>query len=101
VDILSKKDQIDTKNDNKDIKVLKDELCTRRVNMEAKIAIFRRNQLVEETTLLKEIQRNNTRKQEVQKELEKENGQAWEDNGVVYIEEIYVSNNQKIQEQIL
>ena len=66
--------------------MLKDELCIRRVNIEAKIAIFRGNQLVEETTLLKEIQRNNIRKQEVQKELEKENGQAWEDNGVVYME---------------
>jgi len=66
--------------------MLKDELCIRRVNIEAKIAIFRGNQLVKETTLLKEIQRNNIRKQEVQKELEKENGQAWEDNGVVYME---------------
>jgi len=34
------------------------------------------NQVVEETTLLNKIQRNNTREQEVQKELEKGDGQA-------------------------
>jgi len=33
-DILSRKDQVDTKDDNKDIKMLKDELWTRRINME-------------------------------------------------------------------
>jgi len=32
--------------------------------------------LVEETILLEEIQKNNMREQEVQKELEKEDGQA-------------------------
>jgi len=34
------------------------------------------NQVVEETTLLNKIQRNNTREQEAQKELEKGDGQA-------------------------
>jgi len=33
----------------------------KKVNIEAEIAIFKRNQLVEETTLLEEIQKNNTR----------------------------------------
>ena len=65
MDILSRKDQVDTKNNNKDIKMLKDELWTRRVNTKMKIVIFRGNQLVEETILLKEIQENNTREQEV------------------------------------
>ena len=64
--------------------------------------MFRGNQIVEETTLLEEIQKNNTREQKVQKELMKENGQSQEDNSVVYMEEkIYVPNNWKIQEQIL
>ena len=64
--------------------------------------MFRENQMVEETILLKEIQKNNTKEQKVQKELEKEDGQAQKDNGVVYMKEkIYVSNNWKIQEQIL
>ena len=38
--------------------------------------MFRENQLVEETTLLEEIRKKNTREQEVQRKLEKENGQA-------------------------
>ena len=38
--------------------------------------MFRENQLVEETTLLEKIRKKNTREQEVQKKLEKENGQA-------------------------
>jgi len=41
------------------------------------------------------LENNNTREQEVQKKLKK-------DNGVVYMEKkIYVLNNRKIQEQIL
>ena len=58
--------------------------------------------MVEKITLLEEIRRNQTRKQEVQEELEKDKVQAQKDNGIVYIEgKIYVPNNQKIQEQIL
>jgi len=46
---------------------------------------------------LDEIRRNQTRKQKVQKKLEKDDGQAWENDSIIYIEErIYVSNNQKI-----
>ena len=46
--------------------------------------------------LFKEIQKNNMREQEVQKELKKKDGQAWKDDRVVYIEEkIYIPNNQK------
>ena len=82
--------------------MLKDELWKRRLVTEAEIVVFRRNQIVKETILLEEIQRNNIREQEVQKELEEDNGQVWEDNKVVYMEgKIYISNNQKIQEQIL
>jgi len=34
--------------------------------------------------------------------LEKDNGQAWKDNRIVYMKEkIYIPNNQKIEEQIL
>jgi len=43
--------------------------------------------------LLDEIQKNNIREQ-VQKELEKEDGQTWKENRMVYMEEkVYVSNN--------
>ena len=35
------------------------------------------------------------------KELDKQDGQAWEDNDIVYVDErIYIPNNKKIQEQI-
>ena len=44
--------------------------------MKAKIAIFRENQLVEETILLKEIQKSNMRKQKAQNKLEKKDSQA-------------------------
>lgn len=74
VDILSRKDQVDTKKDNKNIKILKDKLWKQRQVMVAEIAIFKGNQIVEETILLEEIQKNNIREQEVQRELEKDNG---------------------------
>ena len=45
-----------------------------KTNTKANI-LSRKNQVVEEITLLEEIQRNNTRKQEVVKELEKNNSQ--------------------------
>ena len=35
-------------------------------------------------------------------ELKKEDGQAWEDNVIVYVNgQIYIPNNRKIQEQML
>ena len=64
--------------------------------------MIRRNQVVEETTILEEIRKNKTKKQEVCKELEKEDGQSYEENGIVYVDErIYIPNNQKIRERIL
>lgn len=42
--------------------------------MVAEIAIFKGNQIVEEIILLEEIQKNNIREQEVQRELEKDGG---------------------------
>ena len=54
------------------------------------------------TILLKEIQRNSIKKQEVLKELEKDKEQAWKDDRIVYTEgKIYILNNQRIWEQIL
>jgi len=58
--------------------------------------------VVKETMSLKEIQQNRTREHKVAKELDKQDGQAWKDNGIVYIDEkIYIPNNKKIREQIL
>ena len=56
--------------------MLKEKLWIRRIHIEAKVIILRENQVVEETTLLKVIQRNNTREQELLKESEKDNEQA-------------------------
>ena len=61
-DILSRKNQVNTKEDNKDIKMLKDKIWKRRQTTEVEIVIFEGNKVVEETTLLEEIQKNNTRK---------------------------------------
>ena len=64
--------------------------------------MIQRNQVVEETTLLEEIQQNETKEQEVHRELEKEDGQSWKKNGIVYVDgRIYVLNSQRIKERIL
>ena len=64
--------------------------------------MLKRNSIIEKMDLLKEIQQNRTKKQEVMQELKKEDGQAWEDNVIVYVDErIYIPNNRKIQEQVL
>ena len=81
--------------------MLKDEMQTRK-KISAKVKMIRRNQVVEETTILEEIRKNKTKEQEVCKELEKEDGQSYEENRIVYVNgRIYVPNNQKIRERIL
>lgn len=88
---------MDMTENNKNIKILKDELQTRRISIEAKIVIIRKNQAVEKTTLLEEIRKNQIREQKVQKKLEKDKGQAWKDDRMVYIKgRIYITNNRKI-----
>ena len=58
--------------------------------------------MVEETTMLEEIQQNGIKGQEVQRELEIKDEQLWEEDGIVYVNRrIYISNNQKIKEKIL
>ena len=92
-DILSRKNQINTKDNNKDIKMLKNKLWTRRVSTETKVIVLRENQVVKETILLDKIRRNQTREQEVQKELENNDKQVWEID-----RRIYIPNNWKIWE---
>ena len=74
---------MNTQEDNKDIQMLKKELWTRR--MTAEITILKRYKLLEDSNLLEEIQRNNTRRHKVEQELKKENGLAWEQDGIIYI----------------
>ena len=58
--VLSRKDQVDTIENNKDVQLLKEEMWMRKITT-AEVMIIWRNQVVEETTLLEEIQRNCTR----------------------------------------
>jgi len=100
VDILSRKDQVNTKEDNKDIQLLKDKLWQWRTT--AEITMIKRKTIVEEGNILKEIKRNTTREKEVVQALKKEDSLTWEEDGVVYMEgRIYVPNNKKIKEEIL
>ena len=67
-----------------------------------KIRIFDNRKVVEETDIIKKIKRNGTREKEVLQALQKEDGSAWEENEVVYMEgRIYVPNNKDIKEEIL
>ena len=99
-DILSRKDQVNTKEDNKDIQLLKKGLWARRTT--AEIIMIGRKMMAEECSIIKEIQKNNTREKEVVQALEKQDRLTWEEDGVVYMEErIYVPNNKRIREEIL
>ena len=92
---MSRKDQVNTQDDNKDIQILKEELWTRRTT--AEITMLRRNRIIEKIEFLKEIQQNRTKEQEVIQGLKKKNEQAWEDNRIVYVDKrIYIPNNKKI-----
>ena len=99
-DILSRKDQMNTQDNNKNIQVLKEELWTR-ITM-AEITVLQRKEMRENSSLLDNIQRNNTKEYEVVQELKKENSLAWEENVIIYMDrQIYIPNNKKLQEQIL
>jgi len=50
---LLRKNQVDTKDDNKDVQVLKEELWTRRTT--AKIMMLKRYKSLEDSNLLEEI----------------------------------------------
>ena len=58
--------------------------------------------MTEESNIIKKIWRNNTREKEIIQALEKNDGLAWEEDGMAYMEgRIYVSNNKKLREEIL
>jgi len=70
VDILSRKDQVNTKNDNKDIQILKEDLWIRRTT--AEVTMLKRDKTMNNDKIVEEIQKNNTREQEMQQMLKKE-----------------------------
>ena len=99
-DILSRKDQVNTKEDNKDVQLLKNKLWQQRMTVE--VTIIKRKTTREKSNIFKEIRKNTTREKEVVQALKKENGLTWEEDRVVYMEErIYVPNNKKIKKKIL
>ena len=100
VDILSRKDQVNTKENNKDVQLLKDKLWQQIITVE--IMMIKRRTMIEERDILKEIKRNMTREKEVVQALKKEDSLTWEEDRVVYMEgRVYVPNNKKIKEKIL
>ena len=52
-DILSRKDQVDTRDNNKNVQMLKEGLWIRRTT--AEVMMLQRNKVIEETNLLEEI----------------------------------------------
>jgi len=62
-DILSRKNQVNTEEDNKNVQLLKEELYTRRIT--AEIIMMGRKTIVDEGDIIKENKRNNTREKEV------------------------------------
>jgi len=99
-DILSRKEQVNTKEDNKDVQLLKDKMWTRKTTV--KITMLERKVMTEESNIVKKIWKNNTREKEIIQALEKEDGLVWKEDGMAYIEgRIYVPNNKKLREEIL
>ena len=62
-DILSRKEQVNTKEDNENVQLLKDEMWTRKTMV--KITMLERKVMTEESDIVKKIQKNNTREKEV------------------------------------
>jgi len=99
-EILSRKDQVNTKEDNKDVQLLKEELWTRKTT--AKVTMLKKTTTMDKLEILEGIKRNNTREQEVVQALEKDDRLLWEQDGIIYMEErIYILNNKKLKEKIL
>ena len=97
---MSRKNQVNTKENNKDVQLLKEELCTRR--MTAEVTMLKRTTTTDDLDIMEEIKRNNTKEQEVVQVLEKNDKLSWEEDRIVYAEgRIYVPNNKKLKERIL
>ena len=68
--ILLRKDQVNTKENNKNVQLLKKKLWSRRTT--AKITMMGRKITVDENNILKKIKRNNIREKKVVQVLKKE-----------------------------
>jgi len=59
VDILLRKNQVNTKENNKNVQLLKEELWIRRTT--AEVMMLRRTTTADDLEIIKEIKRNNTK----------------------------------------
>ena len=67
-----------------------------------KITMLGRKVMTEESDIVKKIWKNNTREKKIIQALEKEDGLAWEEDRIAYMEgRIYMPNNKKLREEIL
>ena len=73
---MLRKDQVDTKEDNKDVQLLKEELWTRKTTVE--VTMLKKNKTTDNLDILEEIRRNNTREYKVDQALKREDGLTWE-----------------------
>ena len=97
---MSRKNQVNTKENNKDVQLLKKELWTRR--MTAEVTMLKKTTTTDDLDIMEEIKRNNTKEQKVVQVLEKNDRLSWEEDRIVYAEgRIYVPNNKKLKERIL
>jgi len=60
-DVLSRKDQVDTIDNNRNIKLLKNKLQIKQMKTKAKVIIIRKSQVIEKIILLDKIRRNQIR----------------------------------------
>jgi len=65
---------VDTREKNKDIQLLKDEMWSRKIT--TKIQVFNGRKRGDENNIIKKIRKNNTREKEVVQALKREDGLA-------------------------
>jgi len=58
-DILLRKDQVNTKEDNKNVQLFKEELWTRKTT--AEVTMLKRTMIMDKSEILEKIKRHNTR----------------------------------------
>ena len=91
---------MDTKDDNKDVQLLKDKMWSRKIT--SKIRVFDERKRIDKSDIINRIRKNNTREKEVVQALKKGDGLTWKEDEVVYMEErIYIPNNNDLKEEIL
>ena len=65
----------------------------------AEVTMLKRDKTMNNDEIVEEIQKNNTREQEMQQMLKKEDRSTQEQDKIVYIEgKIYIPNNKKLKE---